>query len=141
MSTGQEWAVKIIEKRRVRNPLDLEREIIILQNLNHPHIVNYKETFESTTHLMIVTELCAGGELFDRIVERQFYTEKDAANLLWEILGVVKYLHDRDIVHRDIKVCLCQYFYRKKKLKAPFKKTLSPRICCIQTPQTKPKSN
>lgn len=46
----------------------------------------------------------SGGELFDRIVEKGFYTERDASQLIHQILDAVKYLHDMGIVHRDLKV-------------------------------------
>jgi calcium-dependent protein kinase len=50
-----------------------------------------------------VTELCYGGELFDRISEEQYFSEKDAANILKQVLSAINYCHSRMVVHRDLK--------------------------------------
>lgn len=59
--------------------------------------------FEGNRHLHLVTELCTGGELFDRIIARGHYSEADAAVLVRKICDAVKHCHDRDICHRDLK--------------------------------------
>lgn len=71
--------------------------------LNHPNVIKLKEIFESETQLFLILELVTGGELFDRIVERQYYNEKDAADAVKQICEAVAYLHDNEIVHRDLK--------------------------------------
>lgn len=86
-----------VEKKIVRT------EIGILLRLKHPNIVQLKDIFETETHLYIILELVKGGELFERIVERGFYTEKDAAAAVKELCEAVAYLHENDIVHRDLK--------------------------------------
>ncbi|KAK0153268.1 Calcium/calmodulin-dependent protein kinase type 1 [Merluccius polli] len=71
--------------------------------LKHANIVSLEDIFESKSHLYLVMQLVSGGELFDRIIEKGFYTEKDASKLIQQILDAVKYLHDMGIVHRDLK--------------------------------------
>ena len=55
----------------------------------------------------MVFDLITGGELFDDIVAREFYSEKDASHCIQQILESVQYCHDNRIIHRDIKVCVC----------------------------------
>lgn len=62
------------------------------------------ETFEEKHQVYLVMELVTGGELFDRIVQKGSYTEKDAAALLKQILEAVHYMHSNQVVHRDLKV-------------------------------------
>lgn len=97
-------AVKIIEKRTVKDHEDMVYdEISMLQGLDHPHIIHFKEWFESTTKFYVTTTLATGGELFDRICLLGKFTEKDAVKLVAQVLGAVNYLHERKIVHRDLK--------------------------------------
>ncbi|XP_057308525.1 calcium/calmodulin-dependent protein kinase type IV-like [Hydractinia symbiolongicarpus] len=88
---------KNVDKKIIRT------EIGILLRLRHPNIIRLKEIFESETHLFLVLELVTGGELFDRIVEKGFYSEQDAALCVKQLCEAVGYLHDNDIVHRDLK--------------------------------------
>ncbi|KAL2091423.1 hypothetical protein ACEWY4_013686 [Coilia grayii] len=74
-----------------------------LPRIKHANIVSLEDIFESKSHLYLVMQLVSGGELFDRIVAKGFYTEKDASKLIQQILDAVKYLHDMGIVHRDLK--------------------------------------
>ncbi|XP_009282812.1 PREDICTED: calcium/calmodulin-dependent protein kinase type 1, partial [Aptenodytes forsteri] len=73
------------------------------RRIKHPNIVALDDIYESGTHLYLIMQLVSGGELFDRIVEKGFYTERDASTLIRQILDAVKYLHDMGIVHRDLK--------------------------------------
>lgn len=75
----------------------------ILRNLDHPNIVKLYELFEDSKNYYLVTEYCNGGELFDRIKRLNFFTEKQAADLMKQILGAVVYCHAQSIVHRDLK--------------------------------------
>lgn len=75
----------------------------MLASLSHPHVIKYIEHFEDDTSLYIVTEYLPGGELFERIVQRQYYSEQDVRAVMKTLLETIKYCHDRGVVHRDIK--------------------------------------
>ncbi|KAI5800737.1 kinase-like domain-containing protein [Pyronema domesticum] len=97
-------AVKIILKKNVKgNEQMVYDELLLLQKLNHPHIVAFRDWFESRDKYYIVTQLATGGELFDRICDYGKFTEKDAARIIHEVLDAVSYLHANNIVHRDLK--------------------------------------
>jgi len=100
--TGKEYAIKCIQKKYIKLHL-LEREIKIMKKLKHPHILPLIEVFENKDYIFLVLELVTGGELFDRIVERGNYTERDASNIVKQILQAVQYLHSEGVVHRDLK--------------------------------------
>ena len=61
------------------------------------------EYFQDQNYFYIVTELCTGGELFDRIIERKRFSEKDAAILMKQLMSSLSYIHSHNIVHRDLK--------------------------------------
>ncbi|XP_055385458.1 calcium/calmodulin-dependent protein kinase type 1 isoform X2 [Condylostylus longicornis] len=101
---GQLFAVKIIDKKALKGKEDsLENEIKVLRRLTHPNIVQLLETYEDKSKVYLVMELVTGGELFDRIVEKGSYTEKDASDLIRQVLEAVDYMHDQGVVHRDLK--------------------------------------
>lgn len=102
--TGEEVAVKIILKKALkgREQMVLD-ELKLLQELEHPHIVGFRNWFESKDKFYIVTQLATGGELFERIVENGSFTEQDASIVVVQMLEAVQYLHDKSIVHRDLK--------------------------------------
>lgn len=97
-------AVKIIDKKALKGKEDsLENEIKVLRRLEHPNIVELMETFEDKEHVYLVIQLVTGGELFDRIVDKGSYTEKDAADLLRQVIEAIDYMHTMGVVHRDLK--------------------------------------
>ncbi|XP_015117431.1 calcium/calmodulin-dependent protein kinase type 1 isoform X2 [Diachasma alloeum] len=101
---GQMFAVKIIDKKALKGKEDsLENEIRVLRRLKHPNIVQLLETFEDKHKVYLIMELVTGGELFDRIVEKGSYTEKDASGLIRQVLEAVDYMHEQGVVHRDLK--------------------------------------
>lgn len=65
-----------------------------------------QNVYEGKNRVNIVMEYISGGELFDAIVENEYYSEKDAAALLLQIITTVEHVHSKNIVHRDIKVNL-----------------------------------
>jgi len=98
-------AVKIISKNLLsENDLEsLQQEVSILQQLHHKNVTRLIDYFDEADHYYMVLEYLEGGELFDRIVKKTFYSEKEARDLVFTILMVIKYLHDLNIVHRDLK--------------------------------------
>ncbi|XP_053984101.1 calcium/calmodulin-dependent protein kinase type 1 isoform X1 [Hylaeus volcanicus] len=101
---NQMFAVKIIDKKALKGKEDsLENEIKVLRRLTHPNIVQLLETFEDKHKVYLIMELVTGGELFDRIVEKGSYTEKDASYLIRQVLEAVDYMHEQGVVHRDLK--------------------------------------
>lgn len=106
-STGKEYACKAISKRKLVSQEDVDdvrRELHILHHLSgHPNIVTIKGAYEDTTHVHLVMELCAGGELFDRIVQRGHYSERQARDLIRTIVRVVETCHSHGVMHRDLK--------------------------------------
>ena len=103
--TGQEYAVKIISLRRRLDTANMEQEVSLLQDLDHPYIVQLFDVFvHPGVAMYLVMELVAGGDLFDRIVEHQRYSAVDARRVMRRLLSAIHYLHnDCNIVHRDLK--------------------------------------
>ncbi|XP_039221256.1 calcium/calmodulin-dependent protein kinase type IV isoform X4 [Crotalus tigris] len=99
--TQKPFAVKILKKTVDKKIV--RTEIGVLLRLSHPNIIKLKEIYETPTEISLVLELVTGGELFDRIVEKGYYSERDAADAVKQILEAVAYLHANGIVHRDLK--------------------------------------
>ena len=103
--SGEERAVKVISLRRHFDTSMMEREVKLLQSIDHPYIVKLIEVFVRPGEAMyLVMELVKGGDLFDSIVEKQRYTAVEARRAMRRLLSAVHYLHhDSNIVHRDLK--------------------------------------
>ena len=98
-------AIKTIDRSALADDdaSDVEREINIMREINHENVVRLYEVIAEPSHLHLVLELCTGGELFDRIIEREKYTERDARDAMENICSALAYLHAHNITHRDIK--------------------------------------
>ncbi|KAJ6302794.1 hypothetical protein OIU77_016814 [Salix suchowensis] len=105
--TGEQFACKTIAKRKLVNKEDVEdvrREVQIMHHLTgQPNIVELKGAYEDKHSVHLVMELCAGGELFDRIIAKGHYTERAAASLLRTIVQIVHTCHSMGVIHRDLK--------------------------------------
>jgi len=101
------YACKSIAKRKLsckEDKDDVVREVQIMHHLKgHVNITHLKGAFEDRQDIHLVMDLCEGGELFDRIVEKERYTEKDAAALIRTIVSCVAHCHSMGVIHRDLK--------------------------------------
>jgi len=104
-STGKRFALKTIDKKFVDNEdlVLLSREIDIMKNVTHRNVLCLQEIYETDLQLCLVMELVTGGELFYKIIDRGSYNEKDAAEVVRQLVSGVKYLHEMGICHRDLK--------------------------------------
>ncbi|KAH9651811.1 calcium-dependent protein kinase 9 [Citrus sinensis] len=106
-STGRQFACKSISKRKLvtkNDKDDIKREIQIMQHLSgQPNIVEFKGAYEDKQSVHVVMELCAGGELFDRIIAKGHYSERAAASICRSIVNVVHICHFMGVMHRDLK--------------------------------------
>jgi serine/threonine protein kinase len=107
-SDETDWAVKIIDKTKLDKEDEeaLKVEVEILQRVDHPNIVSLRQVYDCPKVFYMVMELMTGGELFDRIVEKEKYTEAEARAVVYKLAKAIKYCHDLGIVHRDLKVSL-----------------------------------
>jgi calcium/calmodulin-dependent protein kinase I len=102
--SGEKVAIKIVNKKQVKHkPEMLTNEVEILLRIDHPNVIKLLDLFDTQDTLYLVMELATGGELFDRIVERESYSEADAREVMWQLLNAIEYIHSQDIVHRDLK--------------------------------------
>lgn len=99
------YAVKIITKTQLtkEDSAALESEVAIMREVAHENVVQLKQVFDCTAKFYMVIELCTGGEMFDRIVKKSFYTEDEARKSILQINSALHYCHQKNIVHRDLK--------------------------------------
>jgi serine/threonine protein kinase len=108
IETKEKFALKTILKSKVPDVDLLKSEIEILSEIDHPHIIKLFDVFEDVINVYLITELCTGGELYDRVVAKTnspegHFSEFDAARILRNILLGIRYCHEeKHIVHRDL---------------------------------------
>ncbi|XP_075881951.1 calcium/calmodulin-dependent protein kinase (CaM kinase) II beta 1 isoform X6 [Nelusetta ayraudi] len=105
LCTGQEYAAKIINTKKLsaRDHQKLEREARICRLLKHPNIVRLHDSISEEGFHYLLFDLVTGGELFEDIVAREYYSEADASHCIHQILESVHHIHQHEIVHRDLK--------------------------------------
>ena len=105
--TGKLCACKKLSKINYKNLEKFKREVNILIEMDHPNIIKLYDVYESQNSLYLLMEECHGGELFDRIIKRiernEMYTEKEACEIISQVMGAIEYCHNRGFAHRDLK--------------------------------------
>ncbi|GMF25230.1 unnamed protein product [Phytophthora fragariaefolia] len=103
--SGRRFAIKCIKRAQLSadDLAALVAEVKILREMQHPHIVKLYDVFQEDAYFFLVTEYMAGGELFERIVKKNFYSEREARDLVKVLLETIAFCHDADVVHRDLK--------------------------------------
>ncbi|XP_070543230.1 death-associated protein kinase 1-like isoform X2 [Ptychodera flava] len=108
-SSGTDYAGKFVRKkkyassRRGAKREDIAREVDILSEMDHGNVISLHEVFETQTEVVLILELVAGGELFEFLAEKDHVTEEEAALFTKQMLEGVRHLHDKNIVHLDLK--------------------------------------
>jgi len=104
-SDKSEYAIKIIDKAKLNKEelAVIHDEVDIMQKVNHPHCVKMFELYDTKKKLYMVLEILRGGELFDRIVKKRFFSEAQAAQVIQCVVAAISYLHKIGVVHRDLK--------------------------------------
>ncbi|XP_067887758.1 serine/threonine-protein kinase H1-like isoform X1 [Heterodontus francisci] len=102
-ATKQPFAIKMIETKAKEGKEVCESELNVLRRVSHHNIIQLVEVFETQDRIYMVMELATGGELFDRVIAKGSFTERDATRVLQMVLDGIKYLHTLGITHRDLK--------------------------------------
>ena len=101
--TNVQRAIKIIDKSKVRNVERFKLEVEIMMKLDHPNILRLYDYFEDEQSVFLVLELCSGGELFDRIIEKKYYNDTEARIIFKQIMKAIIHCHMQGVCHRDLK--------------------------------------
>jgi len=104
-ASGESYAIKIVTKAKLSDEDEaaLKDEITVLKELQHPSIIRLYDVFEEKDYYYLVTEKMTGGELFDRIVQKSYYNEKEARDTCVILFKAIQYCHSKQVAHRDLK--------------------------------------
>jgi serine/threonine protein kinase len=115
-ASGYSFAIKVVTKSKLSEEdlSALQDEIMVLEELKHPNIIRLYDVFEEKQYYYLVTEKMSGGELFDRIVQKSYYNEKEARDTCLVLFEALRFCHSHQVAHRDLKpenlllqVCRC----------------------------------
>ena len=95
--------MKIIKIKKSSNEKKVSKKIELIKGLNHPNILKIYEFFKYKKNMFVISELCTGGELFDRLIEVKQFSERVAANIMRQLLSAINFCHENGIIHRDLK--------------------------------------
>ena len=103
--TAESYAVKVVTKAKLtrEDEIALVDEINILTELKHKHIIRLYDVFDEKAYWYLITEIMTGGELFDRIVSKAFYNEKEARDVCKILFEAIGFCHSKSVCHRDLK--------------------------------------
>mmetsp|Transcript_17337 Transcript_17337/g.22537 ORF Transcript_17337/g.22537 Transcript_17337/m.22537 type:complete len:358 (-) Transcript_17337:550-1623(-) len=104
-ASGESYAIKIVTKTKLseEDEAALKDEIAVLKDMKHPNIIMLYDVFEEKEYYFLVTEKMTGGELFDRIVQKSYYNEKEARDTCVILFGAIQHCHSKSVAHRDLK--------------------------------------
>ncbi|XP_062917958.1 serine/threonine-protein kinase 33 isoform X2 [Mobula hypostoma] len=104
--SGKKWAIKKVNREKAGSSAVklLEREVSILKQVNHEHIIHLEEVFETPKRMYLVTEVCEGGELSAILHKKKRLNENETRHVIRSLASAIAYLHKNDIVHRDLKL-------------------------------------
>ncbi|CAI7896868.1 unnamed protein product [Closterium sp. NIES-54] len=105
--SGERFACKTIEKKNLEcweDVEDVRREVQVMEMLrDHANVIKLVDTVESQKEVHLIMELCEGGELFDRIQDKGYYSERQAAKVTRTVVDVLQHCHSHGVLHRDLK--------------------------------------
>jgi calcium/calmodulin-dependent protein kinase I len=104
-SSGYSFAIKVVTKSKLTedDTAALQDEIMVLQEVIHPHIIRLYDVFDEKLFYYLITEKMSGGELFDRIVQKSYYNEKEARDTCIVLFEALQFCHTHQVAHRDLK--------------------------------------
>ena len=114
--TGKEVAIKTVSRDNI-DKAGIRREIIVLQRLNSDKLVKILKSYHTVQSIIVVSEWLAGGSLFQKLIDAENYSETTIMFYFTQLLDAVKYLHDSEIAHLDLRPKACLLDASRKKLK------------------------